>query len=369
MNYREALLFIGKCLTMGYYPERIGEVRDAIRSGSVEWEQIVWVSTGQYVFPALHLQLKRAGLLPELPPDLVAYMEEYTAINRGRNQKVIDQAHEVAVLLYLHEITPIFLKGMAHLLDGLYEDIAERMVGDIDFLVDEKDILRAVEVLIKSGYEPSVKFNPKNLIFTKHYPSLTNDNRTAAVEVHRQLFMFPYEKAMDCELVISERKRLNLLKIACVPKDEHQILHNILNVQLSDHGYYYGRIFLRQAYDLFLLSQRENPLAVIEIFGKFFHRMNANLAVSNRVLGYPDCIPYKPTWQAKMFLGRIMTKVNNPKWARFSQVFLFFLLRFSSYPKQLILSIYNKDVRQSLYTRLSDPEWYGKHLRSYKKIG
>jgi hypothetical protein len=30
-----------------------------------------------------------------------------------------------------HDISPIFLKGTAHLLDGMYMDIGERMVGEI----------------------------------------------------------------------------------------------------------------------------------------------------------------------------------------------------------------------------------------------
>ncbi len=369
MTYREALLFVGKCLTLGHCQDRIAEVRETIRSGSVAWEQIVWVSTGQYVFPALYLQLKRAGLLPELPADLVEYMEEFTGVNRERNRQIIDQAKEITALLNRHEITPVFLKGTAHLLDGLYKDIAERMVGDIDFLVGEKDMVKAAELLIKSGYQPLAKYNPLNLKRTKHYPRLVIDKHTAGVEVHRIIIRAPYDKELDFELIAKKSRKLNLANLAFVPHDEHQILHNILNFQVDDKGYYYGRIFLRQTYDLFLLSRRENPLAVVENFGKFFHRMNAYLALSNRILGDPACLPYKHTWQANLFLNRMMMKVNYPGWARFSGVILYLLLRFSNNASRLILSTCNKGVRQSLYARLSNPKWYGAHIRSYRKIG
>ena len=111
MNYKEALFFIGKCLTLGCYPEKTDEVRKVICSGSVIWEQVVWASTDQFVFSALYLQLKRVGLLPELPSDLVEYMEEFTSINRDRNYLIINQAHEISELLNHHGIVPIFTNG------------------------------------------------------------------------------------------------------------------------------------------------------------------------------------------------------------------------------------------------------------------
>ena len=40
--------------------------------------------------------------------------------------------------------TPIFLKGTGNLLANLYEDIAERMVGDIDFIFSKEDYPKAI---------------------------------------------------------------------------------------------------------------------------------------------------------------------------------------------------------------------------------
>jgi hypothetical protein len=155
---------------------------------------------------------------------------------------------------------------------------------------------------------------------------------------------------------------------AAVLSDEHLIIHNILNVQINDYGYYYAGIFLRQNYDLLLLSQRENPLAVVTKFGKYFHRMNSNLAITNKLLGNPDCIPYEPDWQAKLFLRRITRHLTFPRWARLSRLILYLFLRISNYARVLIRLIYDKDTRSSLYTRLSDPKWYGAHIKSYKEF-
>ncbi len=81
---------------MGCNPERIGKVREIISSGSVVWESVVWVSTSQLVFPALYMQVKRAGLLPDLPHDLVEYMTEFSSLNRERNNQIILQAKRIS---------------------------------------------------------------------------------------------------------------------------------------------------------------------------------------------------------------------------------------------------------------------------------
>ena len=38
-------------------------------------------------------------------------------------------------------ISPIYLKGTGNLIDGIYGDVGERIIGDTDLRVPEKDIL------------------------------------------------------------------------------------------------------------------------------------------------------------------------------------------------------------------------------------
>lgn len=366
MTVSAALFFVGRCLTLGQCPERIGEVRDFIRSDSVVWEQVVWVSTGELVFPALYMQLNRAGLLQELPFDLVDYMEEFTALNRDRNRQIIEQAREITELLNRHEIFPIFLKGTAHLLDGLYEDISERMVGDIDLLVDEKLMVNAAEILIASGYEPMAKYDPNYYKIGKHYPRLANNNCAAAVEVHRQIILFPFNKAIGFELISKESGKSFTEPLALVPCNRHQIIQNILNFQVNDFGYYYGNFSLRQCYDLLLLSERITPLTVVREFGQYFHRMNANLAIANTFFADPPKLPFQNNWQAKFFIFRIRMHLKWPRTKSSSRVVLYYLMRVSNYPRHLIRAIFDEDARTWLFIRLSDPKRYIQHFKSYR---
>ena len=135
MNYKETLFFVAKCLTISLEEENKKEIENQLKTTEIDWDAVVKASTANYVLTALYCNLKRASFLHYLPNDLVDFMIRITDLNRDKNQQIIEQAKEINELLLANNITPIFLKGTGNLLEGLYEDIAERMVGDIDIIL------------------------------------------------------------------------------------------------------------------------------------------------------------------------------------------------------------------------------------------
>jgi len=184
MNSKETLWFIGKCLSLAVHPERALEIQKVLQSGKVSWESLVYQSSNQLVLPALYLNLKRNNLLSYLPEDLVSHFKEITDLNRERNQQIIEQAKEIVKLLNKEGLQPIFLKGTAHLLDGLYNDIAERMLSDIDFLLEEKDARQAWDLLKNNGYIEHNEFSTAAFGEHRHLTELIKDGEIASVEVH-----------------------------------------------------------------------------------------------------------------------------------------------------------------------------------------
>ena len=178
MTYKETLFFVAKCLTINHEAHNKRIVEEMLQSNTVDWDEVVKLSTAHFVFPALYCNLKRASFLSYLPKDLVEYMKYITALNRERNEKIIAQAKELNTLLLEHHITPIFLKGTGNLLEGLYEDIAERMVGDIDFLFSKEDYPKATEFIITRGYFSTEKKNKTHKQqLQQHYPPKKTFNR------------------------------------------------------------------------------------------------------------------------------------------------------------------------------------------------
>jgi hypothetical protein len=92
-----------------------------------------------------------------------------------------------------HQINHVFLKGAAMLITKPYDAINERMVGDIDILVSEKDLLRSQQLLIDEGFKAvSNEFSFTKGIFPKlhkHLNRIAHPNYIAAVEIHRRLLI------------------------------------------------------------------------------------------------------------------------------------------------------------------------------------
>ena len=140
MNYKENLFFIAKCLTISLEEKNKDEIEIILKTTDVDWDAVVKVSTSHYVFPAMYCNFKRADFLKYLPADLVDYIKHITNLNRVRNTQIIQQAKDLNSLLLVNNITPIFLKGTGNLLAGIYEDIAERIVGTLILFSQKKTI-------------------------------------------------------------------------------------------------------------------------------------------------------------------------------------------------------------------------------------
>ena len=110
MNYKETLYFVAKCLTISLEKKNRDEIEIILKTMDVNWDTVVKVSTGHYVFPALYCNLQRANFLNYLPKELVNYMKYITNLNRERNENIVKQAKELNAMLLANNIKPIFFK-------------------------------------------------------------------------------------------------------------------------------------------------------------------------------------------------------------------------------------------------------------------
>ena len=176
MSYKDVFYFVAMCLTISQEKKNKQIIEARLKQNDIDWEFVVEVSTGHYVFPAMYCALKREGFLTYLPQELLNFMEHVADTNRDRNTQIISQAKELNTFLLSHNITPIFIKGTANLLAGLYNDITERMVGDIDFLFSSQDYPKAIQVLKEYGYCKQKQLATKYPYpWSKHYPRLIKE--------------------------------------------------------------------------------------------------------------------------------------------------------------------------------------------------
>ncbi len=344
MNYKETLFFIGKCLTISHEEENFLSVAKQIKQQEVDWDNVVKVSTAQFVFPALYCNLKRRNLLSYLPEDLVSYMEHITHLNRERNLEIIKQAKEINSLLKENGITPIFLKGVAFLLQDFYHDIAERMVGDIDFLVSKKDILPTISILKNKGY---FEFLSEAILLLdhRHYPRLKNNDGIAAVEVHTEMTKVGYRKEFNFSIIeksIYQQGLLNFLSYS------DQLALTLISIQINDLGQYYKTISLRNSYDVFMLSTKVNSLKAISNFNKLFIPLNNFLAITHKVLSSKKII-FKRNQKAHKYFISFDKIISNAKYRESHAKREKLKINFRTKCTIIIRSFYRKDYREMLY--------------------
>jgi len=268
MNYKNTLLFVADVLSLAQQPNKLLEIELQLSGGDVQWDKVLKVSSEHLVLPAICIQLELAKLMDLLPLDLQEYLQHITHLNRIRNQHNLEQVKELNNLLNSHNISPIYLKGTAHLLEGLYSDIGERMIGDIDLLVAPELMEQAADLLEELGYSPMSEYSSEDFVRTKHYPRMIHKEKVFAVEIHKDVIQKVSQRQLDYKCIVKTKRMVNGYYL---PSYSNLILHNIMNTQLNDNGLILSSINLRQQYDFLLLAQIESPIIAIKNFN--YHKL------------------------------------------------------------------------------------------------
>ena len=298
MNYKESLFFVAKCLTINHEEHNKIIIENLLKSNTVDWDAVVKLSSDHYVFPALYCNLKRASFLSYVPAELVEYMKYFTDLNRNRNKKIIEQAKELNELLLQNKITPIFLKGTGNLLEGLYQDIGERMVVDIDFIFSKQDFEKTYLLLIKNGYS---KLNDLEIVRPdhRHLPRLIKDNKIAAIEIHKEILIEKYTQEFNYDFIKNSKQTINNVSVISF---ENQLILSVVAAQINDYGFDNKNLSLRNAYDVFLLSKKTIAKDVFSKFKKLKNPLNCFLANCFEVFNKPDTLQYTSTKQIEKYL-------------------------------------------------------------------
>ena len=365
MNYKEILFFIAKCLTISLEEKNRDEIEIFLKTTDLDWDAVVKVSTAHYVFPALYCVFKRVDFLKYLPQELVSYMEHITDINRERNKQIISQAKDLNSVLLANHIAPIFLKGTGNLLAELYEDTAERMVGDIDFIFSKEDYPKAITILREFGYSEVVKYKYYSPAEGRHYRRLQKENNIAAIEIHSKLLnKKKYTNEFNYSFV---EKDSQVIKGVTVLSYANKLNLSIISNQINDHGFYYKTMDLRNAYDVFLLSKKTNAKVAMHALDKLTNPLNCFLAACYEIFNNVDSLKYKKTKKVASYLSIFNSQFTNTvktkrKHKRFRRC-LFIKSRLNLIYKCLIY----REFRVWLLNLLTEKEFYKRRLVEFKK--
>lgn len=238
---------------------------EKVSSPNYKWEPIIKVSSSHLVLPTLFCRLKAKQLLPHLPLDLVEHLNDITIQNRERNRAILNQMLHISDLFKSLGIEFVFLKGAAMLAGRFYDDIAERMIGDIDVLVNPVKINQAKDALLNQGYDQKLLNTTADSFDLKHLPRFIHNDEIAAIELHTRLFAtYKKMKELQTHRILNNKLELNSFHI---PNISTMLYHNILNWQINDRGFYFKTVSLRAYYDSVIIF-RKKPSLLSEVYNQ-----------------------------------------------------------------------------------------------------
>ena len=116
------------------------------------WTAVIELANRSWLTPALLSAFAASGRLGELPADVREYLNFIHDRNRERNLRLRSQLQEAVAALNRAGLRPILLKGAVMLFTAPETAIGNRMMSDLDLLVEESDRTAAEAALALLGY-------------------------------------------------------------------------------------------------------------------------------------------------------------------------------------------------------------------------
>lgn len=365
MNNKDLYQLACQCLSLDDHPDFDMLIIKSL-ADEENRQDFVRFCSNQLILPVIYVKFRDHNLLAYFPEEFTSFLEEVHQLNLFRNEQILKQLHDILSVLNRHQIYPTILKGAGNLLDNIYNDQGERMMGDIDFLVPEKDYLISAELLENAGYLKFVEAPEyEDVQKMKHYPRLYHPDYVATIEIHRIPVVERCKSWFNPEIINSEKKAVVSLDGCFVESDNHKIIHNFIHSQIANQGYLFGNAPLRDIYDLYLFSKRY-PLKDTIPQVRYKWKATAYFAFARYAFQLDD-VSYQERNLAYHILkcrhnlnqsSVLIHKINR------SLVFLYIQI-FYKYGGQFLKAFYSREMRRSLLSRISSRKWYGDHINWY----
>ena len=235
-----------------YKPE--SEILNGIEINDINFDNLIKLASRHLMLPALFYNINKKNVSYLFPEDFIEYIKNIYSINKARNTILLKEAKELSELLYKNNINHIFLKGTALLLSNVFEDIGERMIGDIDFIIPHKDEQKVEKVLEKNNDNRSQTINLFNVFKPTHLERRLY--KTIAIEPHLELLESKNRWIFNSKELINDFK--DKTKAIKTPSKSFLFDHCIYAIQIRDKGFINSYHSHRSVYDIYKLDCKKS---------------------------------------------------------------------------------------------------------------
>tara|TARA_Y100001954_G_C15783119_1_gene591014 strand:+ start:49 stop:1062 length:1014 start_codon:yes stop_codon:yes gene_type:complete len=300
---------------------------------NINFEKFVNIASLHLILPTIYIRLKKQHYLNFIPKDLKKYLSQINNLNLDRNRNLVDELKELSKILDYNDIDYIFIKGSAHIISNIYTNISERMIGDIDFLFNPKQLEKVKYILKQNKFKSKIKYS---FFEFRHLKRMVKKGSLFAIE--------PHLKIIDKEIKNLNFRNILNDKIYCsgfkIPGIHEMILINIVNYQINDYGSRNLSYSYKSFYDTFLLLKHENidfnKILLNKHILKYFFIMDQLKIELNYKFNFKNFLLTKIRFKLKRQL-KIIFMIDN--------FITFFLMKIETLPKQIFKLIKSREYR------------------------
>jgi len=352
-------------------PALLPELEAAFGAKDFDIMHYLEVGSKNMILLSIYQRFRESGLLYLFPEELQQHLAEMYRLNLERNQRILAQTERIHLLLAPHGIVPVYLKGTANLMDGLYPTPGERVIGDIDFMLPSHQVIEAAEILQAAGYKAYntyYEFEYKQTPHQNHYPRLTHPTEEADVEIHFHPAHVRYSKEVNYD-TISAGAVGSSSGYCLFPSDKDKLTLSFYHAHLKDHGKHTTCYLLRTLYDTLLLTERVDATAWASASPRRGDKQIYLSLVSTLFRRPFRCTSPYIAFRAHCFRRRYSFLQKHPQLLSLFNSSVLSVLHFkNSHIDLLIQAFSDKNLRRSMLFRLSNPRWYLHHIRWYARF-
>jgi hypothetical protein len=225
-------------------------------SGDIDWTKYLALADGHLVSCQLGAALESDDLTCDMPDLVRRYLTAKFVLNVAQSEQICIQINELAAALNEIGTEPIFMKGAAYSVAGLYPRPGARVMGDIDVVVPKEAFVNCTARLLDLGY--SIGATGSALLTGQEFVAFVHPARPVWVDLHVAPLVDRYESLLSAPELTSQSKlhRFTDGARARVPCPTHDVLISITHAQLHDRSHLLGILPLRSMLDLEILLNK-----------------------------------------------------------------------------------------------------------------
>lgn len=308
----------------------------------IDINKLVKFASSHLILPLLYAKFERLNISENYSAGFLKYLKEIYEINYNRNKELIIELRFIDKLFKKNKISYTLMKGAALISNEVYESPAERMIGDIDLLVDSSHIKIAFDLLKSNGYNEISKFQ---FFEPRHLKRLAHSKKLFAVELHNRCVEDKYILKTDEILKNIKNSKNSLPTMQGIDLLKSIIYNMMLNDYSSKNSNYSYRVF----YDFYKVSEKYSiELKNLEMdsdIKKFF--------IITNILGLTN-LSFEKSLYDRIFIYKFLILSSNKLLFRINFILNKYLEILFESPKKLGEFFTNKNYRIYLQEKIKN---------------